>query len=694
MGLRPIFFRDPKVFWLGLLLRLFCIFLFAPFITGQWFAPFLAEWIATPSFDPWTAHAAMGGPMMAFPYGPAMFLFLLPGVALGMLLDLVAGFGGGAIIGYGLAILAAEFFCLAMIYRLQKDDAAVVYFWLSPAVIIIAYWHGQNDLVPVAAMLASIVLLKRHRPVVSGIALGLAIAAKLSMVLAAPVLAVYLYRNTRLRGLLKPFLAGLAGPVLLQGFILLISPGSRAMVLGTPEAQKVFQLAFDLGSGLKIYVLPVVYLLVLFWAWRLRRMSFDLLTAVLGIVFLLVVLLTPASPGWFLWAAPFLALHAGQTGSRGLILVTALSVLQALLTLIQFPGASIPALGLDLTAPLASVLAFKDAHYTSLLVSVFFALGLFIAHRIWTEGVKRNELYRMSRRPLVLGVAGDSGAGKDTLVLGIAGIFGEGAVASIAGDNYHLWERARPMWTAMTHLNPRANDLERMESDALRLISGETVHARHYDHHTGRFTKPEPVAFTDVVVVSGLHALLMPNLRTRYDVQIYLDIDEGLRRYFKIRRDVHERGHALAKVVESMDRRMADADHFVKPQRESADIIFSLQPVNSDHIADPMGSCEPKLKLHVLLRHAPYYEALARVLIGLCGLHVDVSLHDGSQAVDVMIEGDIEAEDIAFAARLLVPNLDELVALDPAWQGGVTGLMQLIVLTHAAYAIRAGEVEI
>ena len=60
------------------------------------------------------------------------------------------------------------------------------------------------------------------------------------------------------------------------------------MVLGTPEAQKVFQLALDFGHDLKIYILPVVYLLVMFWIWRLRRMTFEVLLGVLGIVFLLV----------------------------------------------------------------------------------------------------------------------------------------------------------------------------------------------------------------------------------------------------------------------------------------------------------------------------------------------------------------------------------------------------------------------
>ena len=43
------------------------------------------------------------------------------------------------------------------------------------------------------------------------------------------------------------------------------------------------------------------------------------------------------------------------------------------------------------------------------------------------------------------------------------------------------------------------------------------------------------------------------------------------------------------------------------------------------------------------------------------------------------------------AASLLVPNLEELVALKPEWRGGMLGLMQLIVLNRAADAIRTAE---
>ena len=42
-----------------------------------------------------------------------------------------------------------------------------------------------------------------------------------------------------------------------------------------------------------------------------RRLNFDLFQATTGVAFLLIVLMTPASPGWIVWSLPFLVLPSG-----------------------------------------------------------------------------------------------------------------------------------------------------------------------------------------------------------------------------------------------------------------------------------------------------------------------------------------------------------------------------------------------
>ena len=47
----------------------------------------------------------------------------------------------------------------------------------------------------------------------------------------------------------------------------------------------------------------------------------------------------------------------------------------------------------------------------------------------------------MPSRPIILGIVGDSAAGKTTLTRGIAQILGEDQVTAICTDDYHRYDR-------------------------------------------------------------------------------------------------------------------------------------------------------------------------------------------------------------------------------------------------------------
>ena len=57
-------------------------------------------------------------------------------------------------------------------------------------------------------------------------------------------------------------------------------------------------------------------------------------------------------------------------------------------------------------------------------------------------------------RPIVLGVVGDSGAGKTTLTRGLARVLGERSVSYVSGDDYHRYERAHRAELGITPLQP------------------------------------------------------------------------------------------------------------------------------------------------------------------------------------------------------------------------------------------------
>lgn len=660
------------LFAVGLALRLAMLALLVPKASADWYAPFLAASVRPLTLDPWAQHLAQGGNPAAFPYGYVMWLALLPLTLLFKLLGL------GALHAYGASLLAADLGLLAVLRKMLPDRTRLLLgaYWFSPIVLLTTYCLGLNDLIPVLLLVLALYYTRRLDLLRAGVCCAAAISAKLSMVLAVPFFLIYLGRNRGLQRFVQSYAKGLLSAGLVAGLPFLLSDAGMQMLLNNPEMGKAYRFLLNVGAGTVIYVLPLAYLMMLYFAWRVRRMNFDLFNAVLGLGFLLVVLLTPASPGWFVWIVPLLVFYQAVSSGITIVLTALFSGLFVLSNL--------------LVTPLSTMLgdsSWVDAQTMSLLHTLMTAVGVVLAMRICRETVSANDFFRFSRKPFVIGIAGDSGAGKDTLAESLRGLFGKHSTAHLSGDDYHLWDRQKPMWQVMTHLSPMANDLESYASDLMALTDGRAILSRHYDHKTGKMSRPFRVRSNDFIIASGLHALYLPVLRDCYDLSIYLDIDEGLRRYYKLQRDVLERGHTPERVRSSLDRREPDSVRFVRPQARHASLVMSLQPIQPRMLELEVGSEPPKVKLLVRSRNGLNELSLRRVLVGVCGLHVDMTMDAEANEITLTIDGDASADDIGMAAASLFPRVVEFLDIAPEWKDGSLGLMQLIALAHINQAL-------
>ena len=82
-----------------------------------------------------------------------------------------------------------------------------------------------------------------------------------------------------------------------------------------------------------------------------------------------------------------------------------------------------------------------------------------------------------------------------------------------------------------------------------------------------------------------------------FDVRVYLDPPEELRRHWKVQRDCSRRGYTTDQVLSELDRREPDSEAFIRPQRHHADIVVSFQP------GDAGEPGAPRLQAHAA-RHA------------------------------------------------------------------------------------------
>ncbi len=673
--------RNP-LFLTGLALRILLIAFITSSAISGWYAPFLESTVAAGTLDPWSSWLQSGGAIEAFPYGYAMWLAFVPAVAACQLL------GVDAAVGYSSTLLLVDFALLMLLRRMLpgREKLLLIAYWFSPIIIVSTYVLGFNDLVPVSLLVLSTYLLSRARPGLSALVLAAAVSAKLSMLIAVPFFFIYLMHNRAVRQWLPTFTAALAAGGALVALPYIISTASLNMIQNSPEVDKIYRLFLTLGDGTVIYLVPFAYLMVLYAAWRVRRPNFSLFQALLGLSFLVVVLMTPASPGWYIWVVPVLVIYQLSSDKAGLGIVglfSALFVVNALAFSVDSPtpGSDLASIG-GLSFPLSPDVRAASITYTALV-----AVGGLLVLRIWRQMVQANDYFRLSRKPLVIGIAGDSGSGKDTLADGLRGLFGSQSVAVVSGDNYHLWDRRKPMWQALTPLNPAANDLTNFEADVLALADGRNVMSSWYDHSTGVRSRGQLIRANDIVVAAGLHALYLPLLRRCFSLSIYLDMDESLRRYLKVRRDTLQRGHERASVIDSIARREADSERFIRPQAQKADLVLSVQPTNPGELDDGAQLDAPRVKLKARSRQGIDGSSLTRVLIGVCGLHVDtVALNDGMQ-LEMTIEGEPSGADIEMAAKMVCPRVIDFLDAEIEWEDGVLGLMQLITLVHINQAL-------
>lgn len=181
-------------------------------------------------------------------------------------------------------------------------------------------------------------------------------------------------------------------------------------------------------------------------------------------------------------------------------------------------------------------------------------------------------------RPIMLGVVGDSGAGKTTLTRGLVRILGEAQVTRVAADDYHRYDRRQRAEHGITPLDPAGNYLDVLEQHLAHLRAGEPVLKPIYRHSDGTFLPSQYVRPAQFTIVEGMLGFHTAAMRETYDVRVYLAPPEELRRQWKVQRDITRRGYTTDAVLAELDRREGDAEVYIRPQQRYADIVVSFTP--------------------------------------------------------------------------------------------------------------------
>ncbi|HLO48401.1 MAG TPA: phosphoribulokinase [Kamptonema sp.] len=214
----------------------------------------------------------------------------------------------------------------------------------------------------------------------------------------------------------------------------------------------------------------------------------------------------------------------------------------------------------------------------------------------------------MSQRPIILGIVGDSAAGKTTLTRGIAQVLGPENVTIICTDDYHRYDRKQRAEIGITALHPDCNYLDIMQQHLTLLRTGQPILKPIYNHTTGAFDPPEYIKPNKFVILEGLLGYATRGVRDAYDVKVYLAPPESLRSQWKVKRDTMKRGYTEEQVLAELEKREPDSEEFIRPQRQSADVVVTFYPPNEQDSSD----LNVRLVLRPTIPHPNFTEILDR----------------------------------------------------------------------------------
>jgi uridine kinase len=198
-----------------------------------------------------------------------------------------------------------------------------------------------------------------------------------------------------------------------------------------------------------------------------------------------------------------------------------------------------------------------------------------------------------SVKPVTIAVAGGTGSGKTTISTAILERVGSHNIAYIPHDSYYKDIDKIPMAERdlFNFDHPEALDTSLMTEHLRQLQNWQAVEIPVYDFaQYRRTTHSQHVSPHPIILVEGILILSEPELRTLFDVKIFVDTDADLRFIRRLKRDILERGRTAESVIGQYMATVRPMHmEFVEPSKRYADVIIpegGFNTVAIDMVAD------------------------------------------------------------------------------------------------------------
>lgn len=692
-------FLKNNYFLSGLILKVIFSCIFASTYLSDLFIPFAKIAIHDGLWNAYKEYIHINP--IAFPYPPVMlYIMALPAYIASLI-------SGGSMAVSSLDIFLARMplliadigIALVLASWLKNTSSVLKWYWLNPVVIYISYIHGQLDIIPTAFLCVALYALFIDRLWTFVVFLALACATKFHVAITIPLLLIYLIKTKKVSipDLFK-------GATVFMGLLLLLNcpfifqPEYIKMVYQNEEQGKVLASTLSIFGQYQVVLIPACYMVLLYLIISFNFINKDILLIFLALSFGMITFFIVPGQGWYMWNMPFLIYFIIRFRFKGSATFVILNSAYFSFFII-YPKSDFPLVAQFIQLQwrevnnLYTFLSNQSVTVDKLvqLSFTFLQTALFLqCVSVFRTGVLKIRGYKIYHHPYLIGIGGDSGTGKSVLSDSLQQLFGVSNTVVVHGDDMHRWERGHEKWNTLTHLNPQANWLHKDLSQLMDLKAGRKIFRRHYDHNTGKFTKPYVVQSNKIVIYEGLHTFYLKGASVVYDLKIFLKPSEALRRYWKVKRDVNNRGYDSDKVLESIEKRMGDSLSHILNQEESADIVFSI--INRNRIVAYENTTDTDLDMQLLIicSNDTYFEHLIGALRAKTNLAITHHIDHSKQNITVsgQIQGKV-IEDLAFTLGL---DIEDLTGVNPVWADDFLGLMQFFLLYQMIMQLRRDDV--
>ncbi len=180
--------------------------------------------------------------------------------------------------------------------------------------------------------------------------------------------------------------------------------------------------------------------------------------------------------------------------------------------------------------------------------------------------------------PLVIAIAGGSGSGKTTVAQAILNRVGKDRIAYLPHDAYYrdLSALPRVQREQVNFDHPNSLETSLLIEHIRKLKLYEPVDLPVYDFtthtRTDRTVRVEPKR---VIIVEGILIFAEAELRSLFDVKIFVDTDPDVRFIRRLERDITERGRTVEMVIRQYLNTVRPMHmDFVEPSKRYADVII------------------------------------------------------------------------------------------------------------------------